>query len=317
MTAPEDSLPKPHGTGRDSEAGPDAPGGGESRSTAILLMCAACICFSLCDASAKWLNRTFDPLMTVWARYAFNVLAVSLFLNPITTPGIARTNRPGLQLLRSSILVACTGLNFFALQYLQLTQTMAIQFAMPLIVALLAGPVLGEWIGPRRFLAIAVGFCGVLVVTRPFGGALHPASLLVVCATILYAVYALVTRTLAAHDKSSTTVFYSGIVGVLLMTPVLPSVWTTPPSLLHWGLLVGVGVFAAIGHWLLVLAHARAPAPVLSPFIYTQLLWMGGLGFLVFGDIPDGWTLVGAAIVIASGLYLLAWERQARSKNLG
>jgi drug/metabolite transporter (DMT)-like permease len=284
----------------------------ESRSAGIGLMCAGVVCFALCDASAKYLNQTLDPMMTAWARYAFNVLVVSIFLNPITAPGITRSNRLGLQILRSTILVGCTVLNFFALRYLQLTTAMSIQFAMPLLVALLAGPFLGEWAGPRRLAAIAIGFVGVLVVVRPFSGALHPAAFLTLGSTILYALYALVTRTLAAHDRTSTTVFYSGVVGVMIMTPILPFVWSTPPSALHWVLMVGIGIFAAAGHWLLVLAHARAPAPILSPFIYTQLLWMGILGYVVFGDLPDGWTLVGAAIVVASGLYLLWWERQTR-----
>lgn len=284
-----------------------------SRTVAILLMCAAVLCFAACDASAKWLNQSLDPLMTTWARYFFNVLVVSIMLNPITTPGISRTRRPGLQILRSAVLLGSTVLNFVALQYLQLTQSMAILFAMPLIVALLAGPLLGEWPGRRRLAVILIGFCGVLVVTRPFGGGLHPASILVVGATVLYACYALITRTLAAYDSSSTTIFYSGLVGVLLMTPVLPSVWTTPPTPLHWLLMVGVGLLAAAGHWFLILAHARAPAPMLSPYIYTQLVWTVALGYVVFGDVPDGWTLVGASLVIASGLYLLYWERRARA----
>ena len=296
-----------------SEGGPARPDfPAESRSVGIGLMCAGVVCFALCDTGAKWLNGTLDPLMTAWARYAFNVLVVSAFLNPISVPGIARSNRLGLQVLRSTILVGCTVLNFFALRHLQLTTSMAIQFAMPLIVALLAGPFLGEWAGPRRLAAIGIGFMGVLVVTRPFSGDLHPAAFLTVGSTVLYAFYALVTRTLAAHDRTATTVFYSGLGGVLIMTPILPFVWTAPPNLFYWGIMVGIGVFAAGGHWLLVLAHARAPAPVLSPFIYTQLLWMGLLGYLVFGDVPDRWTLVGAAIVVASGLYLIWWERQAR-----
>lgn len=281
-----------------------------SRLSGILLMCAGVVCFAFCDAIAKWLNTTLDPLMTAWARYASNVFLVSLFLNPITVPGITRSNRLGLQILRSGILVGSTVLNFFALLYLQLTQTMTIQFAMPLLVALLAGPILGEWAGRRRLAAIAIGFLGVLVVTRPFSGGMHPAALLTVGSTILYALYAIATRTLAAYDRTATTVFYSGIVGVLIMTPILPFVWTQPPSLVHWLLMAAIGGVAGAGHWLLILAHARAPAPVLSPFIYTQLLWMALLGYLVFGDVPDGWTLAGATIVIGSGLYLLWWERR-------
>jgi drug/metabolite transporter (DMT)-like permease len=226
--------------------------------------------------------------------------------------GLLRSNRLGLQIVRSVILLACTILNFLALPYLQLTQVISIQFAMPLIVVLLAGPVLGEWAGRRRLAVVAIGFCGVLVVTRPGLGGLHPAALLTLGNTVLYAVYALITRVLAGHDRTSTTLFFSGIAGLVLMTPVLPFVWATPASPLIWAAMLATGAFAALGHWLLILAHARAPAPVLSPFVYTQIIWMAAAGYLVFGDVPDGWTLVGAAIVIGSGLYLLWWERRER-----
>lgn len=285
-----------------------------TRLVAILLMCGGVVGFAACDASAKWLNRSLDPLMTTWFRYAANVLFVSLVLNPVTRPRLYHANRFGLQVLRSALLLVCTVTNFFALRHLQLTETMSIQFAMPLLVALLAGPLLGEWAGPRRLVAIGVGFLGVLVVTRPGTGALHPAAFLTMISTVLYALYAIVTRTLAASDTSATTLAYSGLVGTILMTPVLPFVWSAPPSALHWLMLLAIGGFAAIGHWLLILAHARAPAPVLSPFIYTQLMWMAALGYLVFGDVPDGWTLAGGAIVVGSGLYLLLWERRAGSR---
>ena len=275
-------------------------------------MCGGVVGFAICDTSAKWLNRSLDPLMTTWFRYASNVLLVSLVLNPVTAPRLYHANRFGLQVLRSALLLLCTTTNFFALRYLQLTETMTIQFAMPLLVALLAGPLLGEWAGPRRLAAIGIGFLGVLVVTRPGTGALHPAAVLTMISTVLYAFYAIVTRTLAAYDTSATTLAYSGLVGTVVMTPVLPFVWSAPPSALHWLLLFCTGASAAFGHWLLILAHARAPAPVLSPFIYTQLAWMAALGYLVFGDVPDAWTLVGGSIVIGSGLYLLIWEQRAR-----
>lgn len=287
----------------------------EARLTGILLMCGGVVCFAACDASSKWLSRSFDPLMITWARYASNVLLVSVFLNPVTRPGLYRTSRLQLQILRSAILLFCTILNFFGLRYLQLTETMTIQFAMPLLVALLAGPILGEWAGPRRLAAIGVGFCGVLVVTRPGTGAIHPAAFLTLGSTILYAFYAIITRQLAAHDRATTTLAYSGLVGVAMMTPVLPFVWTNPASGLQWALLLAIGGFAALGHFLLILAHARAPAPILSPFIYTQLLWMAILGYLVFGDVPNSWTIGGGGIVIASGLYLLWWERRVRNKG--
>ena len=182
-------------------------------------------------------------------------------------------------------------------------------FATPFIVALLAGPMLSERVGPRRLAAIGVGFVGVLIITRPGLGGMHPAALLCVIAAVCYALYGISTRVLAAHDSSATTMFYSGIAGVVLMTPALPAIWTTPPSPLVWGVMLLMGAFGALGHWLLILAHARAPAPLLAPFIYTQIVWMLALGYAIFGDLPDRWTLIGAAVVIASGLYLLYRER--------
>jgi drug/metabolite transporter (DMT)-like permease len=181
-----------------------------------------------------------------------------------------------------------------------------------LLVALLAGPLLGERVGPHRLAAIGVGFLGVLVITRPGLGTMHPAALLSVAGSVAYALYAITTRILASHDSSQTTMIYSGLAGVVLMTPLLPFVWTTPTSPLTWILLVATGAFGALGHWLLILAHARAPAPILSPFIYTQIVWMLALGYVLFGDWPDHWTLVGSGIVIASGLYLLYRERVRR-----
>jgi drug/metabolite transporter (DMT)-like permease len=284
----------------------------DRRLAGILLMCAAVACFACLDASAKWLNRSVDPLLTTWARYVSSVVLISLLVNPVTVPGLMRTTRPGLQALRSLLLLLSTLLNFFALSYLQLTQALSIQFAAPLLIALLAGPLLGEWPGPRRLAAVAVGFSGVLVVARPGFGGLHPAAFLSVLGSVAYALYAITTRMLAAHDRSYTTLFYSGAAGVMLLAPVIPFVWSTPQSALVWIMLVAVGAIGSLGHWFLILAHARAPAPVLSPFIYTEIIWMTALGYVVFGDVPDGWTMAGAAIVVASGLYLLSRERSRR-----
>jgi drug/metabolite transporter (DMT)-like permease len=280
-----------------------------SRLIGIALMCAALICFSCLDAAAKWLNRSVDPLLIVWWRYIASVFLVSLVINPRSRPGVLRTQRPWVQIARSLLLFLSTAFNFVALQYLQLAETTSIMFSTPLIVALLAGPLLGEWVGPRRLVAIGVGFAGVLVVTRPGLGAMHPAALLSVAGAIAYALYGLTTRMLAGHDSSQTTMVYSGLAGVVLMTPLLPFIWTSPGSPGTWALLAGTGLFGAVGHWLLILAHARAPAAVLSPFIYSQIVWMIALGYIVFGDWPSPWTLAGASIVIASGLYLLYRER--------
>lgn len=286
---------------------------GRNRLVAIGLMCAAVACFACLDACAKWSARSVDPLVTTWFRYVGNVVFTAVLLNPWTRPRLLHSNRVRLQIWRSLLLFGCTVTNFFALRHLQLTQSISIQFAMPLLVALLAGPMLGEWAGPRRLAAIGVGFVGVLVITRPGTGDLPPAAFLTVLSTIMYALYAIATRMLAAHDPPGTTMTYSGLAGVVLLTPVLPFIWTTPPTPAIWLLVSATGLFGAIGHGLLTLAHSRAPAPVLSPFIYTQIIWMTLLGYAVFGDLPDRWTLVGAGIVIASGLYLIVWERSRRA----
>jgi drug/metabolite transporter (DMT)-like permease len=279
------------------------------RLVGIALMSGALLSFACLDATAKWLNQSLDPILTVWVRYVGSVMFVALFVNPWTTPGVTRTVRPWLQAGRSVLLLGSTALNFFALKYLQLTETVSIMFSTPFLVALLAGPLLGERVGPRRLAAIAVGFVGILIITRPGLGGMHPAAFLSLAGAACYALYSIATRILAAYDSSATTMFYSGIAGLVLVTPLVPWVWSAPGSGLVWIMMAVVGALGALGHWLLILAHARAPAPVLSPFIYTQIIWMIALGYLVFGDLPDRLTLVGAAIVIASGLYLLYRER--------
>ena len=163
--------------------------------------CGAVACFAGLDGCAKWLNRSIDPLMTTWARYMASVLVVSALINPWTVPGLFRTRRPWLQAGRSALVLVSTILNFIALQYLQLTETVSIMFATPFIVALLAGPMLGERAGPRRLAAIGVGFLGVLIITRPGLGGMHPAAFLCVIAAVCYALYGISTRVLAAHDS--------------------------------------------------------------------------------------------------------------------
>jgi drug/metabolite transporter (DMT)-like permease len=182
-------------------------------------------------------------------------------------------------------------------------------FLAPLVIALLAGPLMGEWVGPRRLAAIGVGFLGVLVMVRPGFGGMHWAAIFSFASVLCNAGYVLLTRALAAHDSSNTTMFYSGFAGVVLLTPLMPFVWVQPQSALVWALMLLIGACGALGHWFFILAFRRAPAPVLAPFGYAQIVLMVLLGYLVFGDVPDGWTLVGASIVIASGLYLLHRER--------
>jgi len=276
---------------------------------AIGLICAAVFLFSMLDTSAKWLGQSMNPLQVVFARYAGSMVLVFILINPWTRPGVLRTKKPVLQWVRSLLLLGSTAFNFVALLYLQLAETVSIMFAGPLLVALASGPMLGEWPGPRRLVAIGVGFIGVLVVTRPGFGTMHPASLLIMAGCVCYVFYSISTRMLAGHDSPETTMVYSGAAGTLATLPLLPWIWETPQSATTWAVMVAVGVFGGLGHWLLILAHRLAPAMVLAPFIYSQIIWMLLFGWFVFGQWPDRWTLVGAGIVIASGLYLLYRER--------
>jgi drug/metabolite transporter (DMT)-like permease len=280
-----------------------------SRLQGIALMCVAVLLFGCLDTSAKYLTTRMDVLQVVWARYTFHFLLSLLFANPWTVPGMLGSRRPGLQVFRSALLLAATVTNFTALRYLQVDQTVAVSFSAPFLVAVLAGPVLGEWVGARRLVAIIIGFLGVLVVTRP-GVDMHWAFALTFLSAVTYALYNITTRILAAYDPATTTLFYSALIGAIVVTPVVLFVWTWPATWVDWALMVGVGGFGAVGHWLLILAHRQAPASVVAPFIYTELVWVSVLGWLVFADVPSEWTLAGSSIVIASGLYLLYRERQ-------
>lgn len=285
-----------------------------SRLTGIALMCGAVACFAMLDTTAKYLNLYMSTLQVVWARYTGAFLFPFIVSNPWTRPGLTYTTRPVLQLVRSVLLLGSTMCNFAALRYLQLDEAIALVFSTPFFVAALSGPMLGEWVRWRRWTAIAVGFVGVLVVVRPGPGTFQPAALLSLSAAMFYALYSIITRILARTDSNGTTLFYSNLVGAVALLPVVPFVWTTPNDPLVIALMVASGAIGSFGHYLLIAAHRLAPAAVLSPFIYTEIMLVTVLGFLVFGDVPNRWTLTGAAIVVASGLYLLHRERLVRGK---
>lgn len=287
---------------------PPAPGG--ATLVGIGLMCLAVMSFSVTDATAKWLGGHVSVFIVVWSRYVVHFLLSLVVFNPWTVPGLLRTRRPGLQILRSALLFATTGLNFLALQFLQLDQTVSIMFSAPFFVALFAGPLLGEWIGARKWAAIIVGFAGILLVAQP-GTGIHPAALLSLAAAVTYALYAITTRMLVPYDPTPTTLFYSALVGSIVASLPLPFVWVTPTEPMVYAAMLALGAVAGGGHFLLILAHARAPAATLAPFIYIQILAMVALGWALFGDVPSLWTLAGAAIVVGSGIYLLLQERRA------
>jgi drug/metabolite transporter (DMT)-like permease len=278
------------------------------RLTGIALMCAAVASFSCLDTTGKYLNHHMDTLQVVWARYFFAFVLTLFFSNPLRRPGLMKTSRPFFQAGRSALLLFSTILNLFALRWLQLDEALAILFATPLLVAVLSVPILGEHVGWRRWTAIIIGFFGVLVVTRPGFGGMHPAALLSCGGVVCYAFYVISTRVLSRSDSNETTQFYTSLVGAVVMTAIVPFIWMTPDSWLTAGLMVLIGALGGGGHFLLIMGHRLAPASTLAPFIYTQMIWTTALGFIVFGDIPHRWTIIGGLIVVASGLYLLHRE---------
>jgi len=269
----------------------------------------ALLLFACLDASAKYASRHVPVLEVVFFRYAGAMVVSLIAFRPWRNHRRFLTGRPVRQLLRSAFLLGSTIFNFMALRQLQLAETTTIAFAGALVVAGLAVPLLGEWIGPRRWIAILVGFAGVVVVTRPGPDGLQPAVLLSIGSMLCNSFYAILTRHLAPTDSAEGLLLFPLVTATVAVAPfALPGfVWPDAPVV--GLLLLLVGVIGAIGHWCFIFAYRHAPASVLAPFAYFQLLWMVALGYLVFGDVPHATTLIGAAIIIASGLYILYRER--------
>jgi drug/metabolite transporter (DMT)-like permease len=287
------------------------PGAIHDRLRAILLMCAAVTLFSCLDASAKHLvlNTDISTAQVVWMRFAGQALLMAAILGPWTIPSLLRTNKLGLQIVRSFLMVACTACNFIAVKYLRLDQTVAVAFLAPLVVAALAGPLLGESVGWRRMLAILIGFAGILIVVRPGFTEVHWAFGVSFLSMLAYALFMLLTRKLSTFDPPLVTLFYALLAGTLLGAPIAFAGWIWPESQLLWLQLASLGAFGGLGHYLLILAYRLAPASSVSPFLYFQMISMVGLGYLIFDDLPDQWTLIGSLVVVGSGIYLVNRER--------
>jgi drug/metabolite transporter (DMT)-like permease len=278
---------------------------------AIGLMCVAWTFFAGLDTTAKYLGTATDlpAAQVIWVRFLGQFLAMVAALGLIAIPRLVRTRKLTAQLIRSVLLLGSTAFNFFALRHLRLDQTTTIGFLTPLTVAALAGPFLGEWISWRRAVAIAVGFSGILIAIRPGVAQVHPAVLLSLASMLCYAAFSLVTRFLAPFDRAEVTLFYSLLAGSVIVAPFALFDWVWPKSAYIWMLLLSMGFYAGLGHYLFIVAHRYAPASTIAPFLYISLITHSTAGYLVFGQVPDAWTLGGAAIVILSGLYLFQRER--------
>ena len=270
------------------------------------------VLFTLLDGSAKWLVQSVPVIVVVWLRFLTHTLLASALLFPLRGVALVRTGHLRWHLVRGLMFCAMTGINFWALQYLQLTVTASIFFTVPILIALVSAPLLGEKLDAKRWAAILIGFAGVLVIVRPGSEAFHPAMLLSLANAVLYAAFNLMTRKLAAYDSPETIQFLPAVVASMVLAPFALAAWQSPQGWLEWTLLCLMGVFGGTGHYLLAVAHRYAPASTLAPFLYQQILYMALFGYLVFGSVPDKAVWIGAVIVIASGLYLFARERRPR-----
>ena len=291
-----------------SRSAPHATGDHSLRG--VLLMMSAVLTFSLMDTIAKYLGNFYPVPMLVWARYFMHIVFMLLVFAPGLGLRIAHTGRLRLQVGRALLLVLCTALFFSALRFLPLAEATAIGYVSPFLVTALSGPLLGERVSGRQWLAVAAGFSGVLIIVRPGGGLLTPAALLPLGMALCYALYQIFTRKLAASDSPVVTLFYTALVGALVTSAALPFYWVTP-SLAHLGLMMLLGTGGGVGHYVLIKAFDSTPASVLAPFGFTQLLWVTVLGYLAFGDFPDALGLLGMAVIVGCGLYCANVARRA------
>ncbi|HXM83980.1 MAG TPA: DMT family transporter [Burkholderiales bacterium] len=268
--------------------------------------------FSLLDGSAKWLVGSVPVIVVVWLRFATHVVFSGVVLFPLRGLSLVKTNHLRWHVLRAVMFMAMTGINVWALQYLQLTVTASIFFTVPLIIAVLGAPLLGEKLDRGRWAAILIGFVGVLVIVRPGSAEFHPAMLASLVNAVLYALFMLMTRRLAAYDPPETIQYLPAVGAAILLAPFALAAWESPAGWLEWIVACLLGVLGGLGHYLLALAHRYAPATVLAPFLYQQVIYMAIVGYVVFGDVPSGAVWIGAAIVVACGLYLFARERARR-----
>jgi drug/metabolite transporter (DMT)-like permease len=277
----------------------------------IVLMIAALVFFSCSDAASKLMTGALPAVEVAWLRFCvFTVLMLGAAALTGRLRSL-RSRRPSLQALRALGVLGSAIFFIMGLGFLPMAEATAIAFVSPVIVTALSIPILGEVVGWRRWSAVAVGLLGVLIVVRPGAGAFDTAAIFPILSAASWAVALVVTRKMSGSDGPLVSLTYAAVVGVLVTSAIVPFEWVTP----GWreiGLGLVTGVASTIAQWLVVLAFQQARASVLAPFSYSQLIWSGLLGYLIFGSVPDGWTLVGAGVIIASGLYTAHRERTVR-----
>lgn len=288
----------------------DRQSGPSSTALAIGLTIATGLVLAGMDASAKYLALEVPILVVLWGRYFFHtVLTFTLYAGRTRSLEFLKAKRPGLQFLRASSLFIATGFMYVAITRMQLADASSIQFLAPVLVTAFSGLLLGERVGPRRWMAVGFGFVGMLLVARPGSGILGWSALLPLVTAAMLAVYMMMTRDIHTKDRPEATIFYSTAVGALVLSLVVPFYWQTLTPF-QWTIMVAMGAAGALGHFMFIRAFFLAEASMLAPFTYSQVVGAIFWGLLIFGDVPSGWTLAGAAVVVASGLYV--WYRETK-----
>jgi drug/metabolite transporter (DMT)-like permease len=285
-------------------------GSGELRG--ILLALAAMLLFGLMDAASKFLSARYPTPQIIWLRYVFTIPMVLLVLAPQGLGRPLRSARPWLQIVRSCLLVLEIGLVVWCFGRMPLADVHALLALTPLTVTALAVPILGERVGPRRWAAVAVGFAGVMIILRPGLGVVQPAALVALASVLLYGLYQVLTRMVGRSDSAETSMIWQLLVGAALASFVVPFAWRMPDPQ-HWPLFLLVAALGGAAHYCMIRALQLAPAAVIQPFTYTLLLWAVIIGYLGFGDLPDRWTLVGAAAIVGAGVYTALREHRLRA----
>ena len=277
----------------------------------ILLMIITTIVFASQDGLSKYLATEYNVYMVVMIRYWF-FAAFVISMSSQRTGGIkrvAKTKSPILQIFRSLILVAEMCITILAFTLLGLAETHAIFASYPLIIAMLSGPILGEYVGWRRWLAISVGFIGILIILNPGNGIFSPYALVPLAGAILFAIYGLLTRYVGQYDDSSTSFFWTGVVGSIAMTVIGLNFWD-PVSRSDWSVMLLLSASGVVGHYLLIKCYEVAEASAIQPFAYLQLIWASMIGIIIFGEQITTNVLIGACIIVGAGLFTLWRERK-------
>jgi drug/metabolite transporter (DMT)-like permease len=280
----------------------------------VAFIVAATSLFPFMNAAVKYLGDFYPTAQIVWFRYAGHFAFMLLIFLPVQGPMLFRTTRIGAQISRSILLLSSTSLYFLAVTFIPLATAASISFTNPFIVTALSAPMLGEVVRARRWTAVIVGFIGALIIIRPGFEGFHWAGLLVIGSATCYSLYQIITRRIAGTDSPATTIIYTAVIGTILCTIVVPFQWTTPEGLFHWLLLISLGVIGGLGHYFVVKAFQYAEASAIAPFGYMQLLGAVVLGFLIFGELPDAWSWLGAAVIVCAGLYIVYREGVRKGK---